>query len=83
MCKCLTSLTEQSIQLLAKQNPGAVISKADGMLQVAIMFEGPSRTFTDFEYTIQNKKKDGAPHKPRTKKTTILHTFCPFCGNKY
>lgn len=41
------------------------------------------RTHSEYEFTFAPKKKNGTIGKPNRKTVNVMHSYCPFCGEKH
>lgn len=83
MCKCIPQVEDNITKHIVETKKETLFS---GRLKnVGISFSKNShvRTYNEFEYEGQREKKDGTPSKRFTRRVSIYHTYCPFCGEKY
>lgn len=62
-----------------RENIEARLANEKGFREPSINYEVLSgKTFTEITYKERDKRG-----KDKTKKLMVLHTYCPFCGEKY
>lgn len=85
MCDCVKEIEKKSEQSIQEQTPKALISKVEFVDRSFVFDKKVPRlaTHSTVEYRHQFTKANGELSKPRTKKVMLLHSFCPFCGEKY
>lgn len=91
MCKCITEVPKLALEHLketaAETGDQIETAKLDG---VAFQFNTQggadglrAKTFNEIIYTVRVKRKNGSFSDPQKKKREMMHTFCPYCGEKY
>lgn len=84
MCNCITKVEDSAIKRLVDEKGVTVLS--GGLKQIGFSLKERSgmgvSTYTDYEYRGTRPKRNGMPSKPFTKRTPVLHSYCPFCGEK-
>lgn len=85
MCDCIVQIEKKSFESVREQKEGEF---AKGNLTPSSFpiidnkFKG-RRTHSEYKFAFAPKKKDGTLGKPKTQSVNILHSYCPFCGEKH
>ena len=82
MCKCLIKIEKETLKLLEKKFVGTGKIEQNNGLDIAFGTTG-SRTYTNYSYKNTTIKKDGSFGATFKREQMIVHSFCPFCGEKY
>lgn len=82
MCNCITEVEKETLKLLVKKFEGTGKIEENGGLDVAFGMSG-TMTYTNYSYKNTSVKKDGSTGATYKREQMIIHTYCPFCGEKY
>lgn len=87
-CNCIKEVGGAILESMTKQLKEGErlcdIKYDEGLQGVAFnLMKGTSALKTDYVFRTITKKKDGTDGKPKASHTSIMFTFCPFCGVKY
>lgn len=85
MCNCIKEIEEKTFQVIQYQNDGEFTKGNINPSSFPIVnnqFKN-RQTHSEYEFTFAPKKKDGSIGKSKKKTVNIMHSYCPFCGEKY
>jgi hypothetical protein len=89
MCNCIKETTNRVLNHLREQcKDKAIIGDFGTMCVTSISFPPTDRASwyqsgQELEYQYTPIKKDGSLGKEINKRISLIHRFCPFCGEKY
>lgn len=85
MCNCITEIEKMAFDKVKQQNEGEFTKGA--LIQTGFQIRNNKitdrTTISEYEFTFAPKKKDGTIGKPKKQTVNIVHSYCPFCGEKY
>jgi hypothetical protein len=85
MCKCITEIESKTFEAVQKQKEGEFTK--GNITPSSFVIENNKfkarATHSEYEFTFAPKKKDGTIGKAKKQSVNIIHTYCPFCGEKY
>lgn len=86
-CNCIKESTERVLDFVKKENDksdrkGIIGDGHYNHQGLSLGKNGGWRTYQEFEYEFTPIKKDGSEGRQITKRISIYHTYCPFCGKK-
>jgi hypothetical protein len=89
MCNCIKTTKEMTLaklrEIAATQTPPVVIGDEVELLGTGLTIKNNTMLFVthnELKYTRQDTKKDGSLGQPKKVIMAIIHSFCPFCGEK-
>jgi len=78
MCNCINRMQDMLTEKMIELNPGSEIVENVEIQNVSLMLgSGELRAFNP----VQGKYKKG--NKVSKFSTSMMYTYCPFCGEKY
>ena len=85
MCNCITEIEKKTFLLVQEQKEGEYEKGhlTPAGFQIKKNSISARTTTSEYEFTFAPKKKDGTIGKPKKQTVTIVHSFCPFCGEKH
>ena len=77
MCNCVKEIEEKTFEKYQKKNPFRRPVKRVELKGVAFLFgeNVKMKTVNELEIELEGQK--------RTKSVSVVHSFCPFCGEKF
>ena len=82
MCDCITKVSDATIKRLVEEKKITVFS--GHLLETGIIYQNgvSASTYTNFEYRGERELANGKMSKQFRKSIPVIHSFCPFCGEK-
>lgn len=84
MCNCITEVTKTGFEHLQQKHRKDKLDNPR-LLHVSYHFGNVSymSTYNELQYECTPRKSDGTMGKTIKKTLSMMHSFCPFCGEKY
>jgi len=84
MCNCIKELKDKSLTKLRENHPNDVIGDDVEISNTGIIFSTPIRvaSYNELEYKLKRRKKDGTLMKSINKRISLMHNYCPWCGER-
>ena len=87
MCNCIDEVTQTAKKYLEELTAGVAVISGVTMHGVSRPTidgqEFPGRTANEVSYKIARLKKDGSTGIVIKKTISMVHAYCPYCGEKY
>lgn len=85
MCDCIKTIESKTLEMVKEQKEGEFAKGGITPSSFVIVDNkfNPRRTHSEYEFTFAPKKKDGTIGKPKKQTVNIIHSYCPFCGEKH
>lgn len=81
MCKCVENHRKEILNSCLEKKFDGLKAEVTPM-NVAWMMNGTSKSFSEYLVEAETITKRGKP-KIVKQKINMLHSYCPFCGEKY
>jgi hypothetical protein len=85
MCDCIKEIENKAFDKVKEQKEGEFSKGILTPIHFPIVKNKfmDRQTYSEYEFTLAPKKKDGTIGKPKKQTVSIMHQYCPFCGKKY
>lgn len=85
MCDCIKTLETKTLEMVKEQKDGEFTKgKITPSCYPVIDNQFKDRiTHSEYEFMFAPKKKDSTIGMPKKQTVSIMHSYCPFCGEKH